>query len=64
MSISWYRYPVRLCLTVHKCRVCGEDIMRNQHYYDAKRHRAHVACAERDQAEMGTLVAAIAGPAR
>lgn len=42
----WHRYPLRTCMAEKTCDVCDGVITRGQEYFDAKRRRAHKACAE------------------
>lgn len=42
---NWEKYPLRLCYSVHFCKICGFDIILGQHYFDGGyRRRAHKEC--------------------
>jgi len=39
------RYPLRRCLSLHECAVCGKDIVLGQRYYDGGyNRRVHETC--------------------
>jgi len=41
----YYKYPIRICRSLHDCSVCGETIKNGQHYYDGGYcRRAHFLC--------------------
>jgi len=47
------RYPLRRCLSMHKCIVCGYNISYSQMYYDGGDYlRAHQSCVDKT-AEQG-----------
>jgi len=48
-EINWGKYPVRVCHSLHECRVCGGDITLKQLYFDGYYEggygtRAHTTC--------------------
>jgi hypothetical protein len=46
------KYPVRTCLTVHVCPLCGIGIYRGDKYRDGgSGHRVHLNCAEESDRE-------------
>jgi hypothetical protein len=47
-ALMWYEYPVRVCRTMHECRLCWETIELGESYRDGGYgKRAHVGCVER-----------------
>ena len=46
-QVTWRRYRVRRCLSLHHCEVCDKPIVPNDLYHDGGYHRrAHVACVD------------------
>jgi hypothetical protein len=46
--IDWEKYPIRMCYTMHTCRLCGGKIRSYTGYYDGGYgRRAHLKCAKR-----------------
>jgi len=42
---EWDKYPVRVCLYSHECRICKGPIVASEKYYDGGySRRAHVDC--------------------
>ena len=48
--IDWEKYPIRYCLWLNHCRLCGKNIANGQKYYDGGyRRRAHYECVEQEK---------------
>lgn len=46
-ELSWHRYRVRRCRSLHHCEVCGRDIYGGERYYDGGYgRRAHEKCGD------------------
>ena len=47
--VRWPKYPLRRCVWLNHCRICGKDITSGKEYYDGGYGlRAHRACADVD----------------
>ena len=43
---EYYEYPLRTCLYMNECAVCGQRITSGQKYYDGGyNRRCHIECA-------------------
>lgn len=44
-NLSWDKYPLRTCRSLHACEICGKDITLGERYRDGGyRRRAHETC--------------------
>ena len=44
-ELSWGKYRIRTCRSMHECQLCGNTINMRQRYHDGGgARRAHVAC--------------------
>jgi hypothetical protein len=44
-SISWTKYPIRVCRWLNECRICGRNITDGERYYDGGYgRRGHELC--------------------
>ena len=47
---EFYKYPKRVCYSLHECAVCGKAIYGGEEYYDGGyNRRCHVGCAPTQQ---------------
>ena len=50
IEIDWSKYPVRKCLSLHECKICGQKILMYHTYRDGGYgRRAHVKCVLGDK---------------
>jgi hypothetical protein len=44
-AINWTKYPMRTCIWMNECRLCGKTISSGQQYRDGGYgRRAHAEC--------------------
>jgi hypothetical protein len=55
--IDWEKYPIRMCYTMHECRLCGGSIVNGSTYRDGGYgRRAHVRCVWQKRLQDGKHV--------
>jgi len=48
--IDWFKYPCRICKSLHECAICGRKITYGEQYLDGGYgRRAHLNCANNER---------------